>query len=79
MNYILYGTSACHLCEEAEAIIQPIQQRFGFMLQKIDIAGIDALISEYGTRIPVLYCKETTQSLEWPFDESKLIQFMNTK
>ena len=79
MNYILYGTSACHLCEEAEAIIQPIQQRFGFMLQKIDIAGIDALISEYGTRIPVLYCKETTQSLEWPFDESKLIQFMNTQ
>ena len=79
MNYILYSTSACHLCEEAEAIIQPIQQRFGFMLQKVDIAGTDALISEYGTRIPVLYCKETTQSLEWPFDESKLIQFMNTQ
>jgi hypothetical protein len=79
MNYILYGTSACHLCEEAEAIIQPIQQRFGFMLQKIDIAGTDALISEYGTRIPVLYCKETTQSLEWPFDESQLINFINAQ
>ena len=79
MNYILYGTSACHLCEEAEAIIQPIQQIFGFMLQKIDIAGTDALISEYGTRIPVLYCKETTQSLEWPFDESQLINFINAQ
>jgi hypothetical protein len=79
MNYILYGTSACHLCEEAEAIIQPIQQRFGFMLQKVDIAGTDALISEYGTRIPVLYCKETTQSLEWPFDESQLINFINAQ
>lgn len=79
MNYILYGTSACHLCEEAEAIIKPIQQRFGFMLQKIDIAGTDALISEYGTRIPVLYCKETTQSLEWPFDESQLINFINAQ
>ena len=79
MNYILYGTSACHLCEEAEAIIQPIQQRFGFMLQKVDIAGTDALISEYGTRIPVLYCKITMQSLEWPFDESKLMQFINAQ
>ena len=79
MNYILYSTSACHLCEEAEAIIHPIQQRSGFMLQKIDIAESDALISEYGTRIPVLYCKRTTQSLEWPFDESKLVQFINAQ
>lgn len=79
MNYILYGTSACHLCEEAEAIIHPIQQRFGWMLQKIDIAESDTLIAEYGTRIPVLYCKITMQSLEWPFDESKLMQFINAQ
>lgn len=79
MNYILYGTSACHLCEEAEAIIQPIQQIFGFMLHKIDIAESDTLITEYGTRIPVLYCNRTTQSLEWPFDEAKLIQFIKAQ
>ena len=79
MNYILYGTSACHLCEEAEAIIHPVQQRFGFMLQKIDIAETDTLISEYGSRIPVLYCNKTTQSLEWPFDESELLQFINAQ
>ena len=79
MNYILYGTSACHLCEEAEAIINPIQHRFGFMLQKIDVAENDALISQYGTKIPVLYCEKTTQSLEWPFDESKLIHFINAQ
>ena len=79
MNYILYGTGECHLCEDAEAIIHPIQQRFGFMLQKIDIAETDTLISKYGTKIPVLYCRETTQSLEWPFDQSKLIHFINSQ
>jgi hypothetical protein len=79
MNYILYGTSACHLCEEADVIINPIQQEFGFMLQRIDIAESDALISQYGIKIPVFYCEKTAQSLEWPFDESKLIHFINAQ
>lgn len=79
MNYILYGTSACHLCESAEVIIQSAQFTLNFRLKKTDISENDTLISQYGTKIPVLYCEETKQSLEWPFDEAKLIQFLNTQ
>jgi hypothetical protein len=76
MNYILYGTSACHLCEEAEAIIQRLQPSSSFNLEKIDIAVDDGLIEQYGLSIPVLYCKETKQSLQWPFDETKADEFL---
>jgi hypothetical protein len=76
MNYILYGTNACHLCEAAEAIILPIQQTLGFRLQKVDIAEDDTLIAQYGTKIPVLYCKQTKQVLDWPFDASQLNHFL---
>lgn len=79
MNYILYGTSACHLCEIAEAIIQSARITQNFKLQKTDIAEDDTLISQYGTKIPVLYCEKTKQSLEWPFDEVKLAQFLNAQ
>lgn len=79
MNYILYGTSACHLCEIAEAIIESAQRTQDFKLQKTDIAVNDALVAQYGTKIPVLYCKETKQSLEWPFDETQLNCFLNSQ
>ena len=79
MNYILYGTSACHLCEAAEAIIEPIRLAAGFKLYKIDIAEDDALVVQYGTKIPVLYCEKTKQSLEWPFDQARLIHFLNAQ
>jgi glutaredoxin len=79
MNYILYGTSACHLCEAAEAIILPIQQTQGFRLQKVDIAEDDTLIAQYGSKIPVLYCKQTKQTLEWPFDASQLNHFLEAR
>ena len=77
MDYILYGTSACHLCEIAEAIIESAQGTQDFKLLKTDIAENDALVSQYGTKIPVLYCKKTKQSLEWPFDQAQLIHFLN--
>jgi len=79
MDYILYGTSACHLCEIAEAIIKSAQRTQAFKLQKTDIAEEDALVSQYGTKIPVLYCEKTKQSLEWPFDEAQLNCFLNSQ
>jgi len=79
MDYILYGTSACHLCEIAEALIESARLAQSFKLLKTDIAEDDALISQYGTKIPVLYCKKSKQSLEWPFDETQLNHFLNAQ
>ena len=78
MNYILYGTSACHLCEEVEALIKPIQQIFGFNFYIVDIADDDVLLSLYGTSIPIFHCTETKQEITWPFNEHQVIALVTS-
>lgn len=72
---ILYGTSACHLCEDALEIIQPAVQALGLKLNLVDIAGDDALESRYGLSIPVL-SYTNGNDLCWPFDTDSVSKFL---
>ena len=40
----------------------------GFRLEIIDIAEDEALLAQYGTRIPVLHRQDTKAELNWPFN-----------
>ena len=60
---ILLTTVGCHLCDQALAIIQRAAPALRVAL--LDIADDDALIAEYGERIPVLRIQG--QELQWPF------------
>lgn len=51
---ILYTRSGCHLCEDALAVLRRAEERFGFTLREIDIAGNAELESAYGEWIPVV-------------------------
>lgn len=68
----LYGTEACHLCEEAEAVLRQLQIAGDY----IDIADDDELVKKYGTRIPVLQRMDTGDELGWPFDAATVIRFL---
>ena len=70
----LLGTTGCHLCEVAEKIAKKIAPVLGYGINYVDIASDDALIEQYGIRIPVLRLAD--QELGWPFDESQLIQWL---
>ena len=72
MKLVLYGTTYCHLCEQAEAVLQAI----GVEAEHIDIAEDDALLEKYGVRIPVVKRKDTKAELGWPFDEVVLRRFI---
>lgn len=72
MKLVLYGTTFCHLCEQAEAILQAV----GVEAEHIDIAEDDALLETYGTRIPVLKREDTGAELGWPFDEAAVRRFI---
>ena len=67
----LYGTSACHLCELAEALLS----RRGEPFLEVDISESDALFERYGVLIPVLR-DEHGRELHWPFDEASLETFL---
>lgn len=65
---LLHGTSACALCDRAEALVAPMAAAFGWQLEQIDIADDDALFARWGERIPVLERTDTGAVLCWPFD-----------
>ena len=67
----LYGTSACHLCELAAALLVATGCRF----EEVDISDSDALFERYGLTIPVLR-REDGEELNWPFDEEALARFL---
>lgn len=66
--FYLYGTSHCHLCDEAEAILLKIKPVKSITWEIIDIAHDDTLIALYGLKIPVLKSLATHKELCWPFD-----------
>lgn len=73
--FILYGTSACHLCETAEALLESLAgSDLNLVYEKWDIAGSDELFERYGLHIPVLQ-HPAGEELFWPFDADLLRAF----
>ncbi len=50
----MMSRAGCHLCDEAWAILETEQKRYGFTLEKVDIETSEALIAEHGEKIPVV-------------------------
>lgn len=73
---ILYTTSHCHLCEEAEALLMQLTATHQLYWQTIEIANDDGLLSMYGTRIPVIRIKDKSAELGWPFTAEAIMDFI---
>ncbi len=72
MKLVLYSTSHCHLCEQAEALLAQL----GIEAEHVDIVDDDALLERYGTRIPVVQRADTGAEIGWPFDLAALQRFV---
>jgi hypothetical protein len=75
---ILYGTSGCHLCEEAEAILDYCLQAASSpsRFQTVDIATNSELMERYGLLIPVLRNDDSGNELNWPFGPEEIRKIM---
>jgi glutaredoxin len=49
-----YGKAGCHLCEEAYAELQQVEERAMFDIEVVDVSLDARLFRRYGERIPVL-------------------------
>jgi hypothetical protein len=76
MQLQLFGTSGCHLCEQAEDIIAACRVGHNVTLDNIDIAEQEQWQARYATRIPVLLHLATQQELGWPFDFATVMAFI---
>lgn len=74
MQFILLSTEACHLCEQAEALLQTHFPHLSFEI--IDIAEQTQWQAEYALKIPVLYHQQTARYLAWRFDAVDVTAFL---
>ena len=70
---MLYSTSGCHLCEQAQSVIQRV---LGEIAPEIDILGDERLLARYGVRIPVLQRTDTRAEIGWPFGEGDVLDLV---
>ena len=93
-SFILYSTSACHLCDEALSILNdlheqmlnmakeqnfPVYNQSIYTIELVDVADDASLIETYGPRIPVLSFPSEPEELAWPFDIQSAYQFIAPK
>ncbi len=77
INFILYSTEHCHLCELAEELLV---HQLDSQLHNVDVEDIaedDLLLARYGIRIPVLLNMHTKAELQWPFGAQILQSFID--
>ena len=73
----LYGTSACHLCEDAEKIIRAaLPIKFAHQLIVQDITDHEELYNQYQLTIPVLSIQPNNIELHWPFTVNQVIELL---
>ena len=71
--YELYSTDGCHLCDMAYEQVAQLN-RVG-EVNVVDIVEKDALVVDYGIRIPVIKHMASSDELGWPFSVDELAAF----
>ena len=72
----LFGTLGCHLCEDAEQLLQPFVAQ-GLLVELLDIIDCPQWLERYALTIPVLRRVDTGQELNWPFDQQAVLKLLN--
>jgi len=70
LTITLYTKNDCHLCEQAKADLESLQEKYPHRLVEIDINSDPALLKAYIVEIPVLEIGPYT--IKYPFDKQKL-------
>lgn len=71
IQFVLYSTLNCHLCEDAEHLLKQTNIKW----QAIEIVDNDELLKLYEIRIPVLHNCLTKAELYWPFNLTDVVNF----
>jgi glutaredoxin len=70
---IFYTKAGCHLCEEAQDMLEEVAEQRVYTLTEIDIRSDMAVFELYRYRIPVIIINQTTL-LEGRIDAQELAQ-----
>ncbi len=77
VNLILYSTSHCHLCEQAETLLRDISALEAIVWSNVEIADDSRLLQRYEVKIPVLKRLDTESEIAWPFTTQDILSLIN--
>jgi hypothetical protein len=77
MELVLYSTSHCHLCDQAEALLIKLALKYKLNWKIIEITDNPILYEQYEIKIPVLKRLDTNTEIYWPFNEDDIKLFNN--
>lgn len=75
-HFILYSTSHCHLCEQAEALLVACSNKQVFTWHVAEIADDSVLLNRYELTIPVLKRLDNDTEISWPFTEQDILSLL---
>ena len=76
-DYYLFGTAGCHLCEQAQSLLDTLEGPVNYACK--DIIDQPEWSEQYSIRIPVFHHLATGKELDWPFDRQSLFQFIKSQ
>lgn len=71
MGYVLFSRDGCHLCEEAEQLLEAL----GLPFERRDVDEDPRWVAQYGFRVPVLL-KDERVLMEGRFDAARLTKLL---
>lgn len=71
-DVILYSTWGCHLCEQAETVLN----NTGLNIRVVDIIDDEQLLQQFRLHIPVVAAGDNL--LYWPFDQAAVVNWLET-
>jgi glutaredoxin len=74
MTLLLLGTQGCHLCDDAQSLLNECK----IHAEYIDIAEYEEWQAQFALLIPVLFHVESQRFLNWRFDSSALLSFIDS-
>lgn len=74
MNKVLiYKKEGCHLCDEAEAILERLKKEKKFFLEKIMLEENTDMFERYGNKVPVVFINDR-MVFEFKLDEKAFLK-----
>lgn len=73
---VLYSRAGCHLCDVARDVVFAVRERSPFGFEEVDIETDDALLREYGERIPVVSI-DGEEAFEYTVEAEELIRLVS--
>ena len=76
VNLILYSTSHCHLCEQAEFLLKDCAIHNDIIWRSIDISEDSTFLHLYEIKIPVLKRVDNDVEIDWPFTSRDIVNLI---